>query len=416
MSTPEAVEDGEGAGTGRWINRNVIGLGINRFLSDFGHEAGTSILPLFLTAIGAPAMALGTIEGVADAVSAFAKLGGGWLGDRVRRRRPWAALGYALTGITTGLYGSFLAWPWILFVRTVGWAGRGLRSPLHDAILTDSIPAWARGRAFGLDEAADTAGAIAGPLAALAIVSLLAGGSDGLGAYRLAFWLAAIPGVLAAVTMMTLVRETGHPLLDGVSLRGALALMPPRFRRYLLALFVFGCGDFSHTLLILYAVQSLTPGHPVRAGAIAIQLYTLHNVLYAAGAYPVGALADRFGKHRFLIAASGLAVAMNLLLAFGAPTLPLLVAVFGLAGAHYAAQQTLERAIAADLAPPHARSTAFGVLAAVNGVGDLVASVAVGTLWTAVSPQAAFGFSLAVTAAGTVVIALVLGRLSAGEA
>jgi len=155
-----------------WINRNVIGLGINRFLSDFGHEAGTAILPLFLTAIGAPAFALGAIEGVADALSSFAKLFGGWLGDNVERRRPWTAIGYLITGVTTGLYGLFGVWPWTLLVRGLGWAGRGLRSPLHDALLTDSVPAWARGRAFGFDEAADTAGAIAGPLAALAIIAL----------------------------------------------------------------------------------------------------------------------------------------------------------------------------------------------------------------------------------------------------
>ena len=112
-----------------WLNRNVVGLAINRFLSDFGHEAGTAILPLFLTAIGAPAIALGVIEGVADALSSFAKLFGGWLGDRVERRRPWAAAGYLLTGLTTGLYGTFPWWPWTLIVRTIGWAGRGLRSP-----------------------------------------------------------------------------------------------------------------------------------------------------------------------------------------------------------------------------------------------------------------------------------------------
>jgi hypothetical protein len=171
-----------------WLNRNVVGLAINRFLSDFGHEAGTAILPLFLTAIGAPAIALGLIEGVADALSSFAKLFGGWLGDRVERRRPWAAAGYLLTGLTTGLYGIFPWWPWTLIVRTVGWAGRGLRSPLHDALLTDSVPVSARGRAFGFDEAADTAGAVAGPLAALAIVSIGPRNDGGLHSFSVIFW------------------------------------------------------------------------------------------------------------------------------------------------------------------------------------------------------------------------------------
>ena len=114
-------------GRAGWINRNVIGLATNRFLSDFGHEAGTALLPLFLTAIGAPALALGVIEGVADAASSLAKLFGGWLGDNVERRRPWAALGYLLTGVTTGLYGLFAALALDRSSRgRLGWIGRGL--------------------------------------------------------------------------------------------------------------------------------------------------------------------------------------------------------------------------------------------------------------------------------------------------
>ena len=242
-----------------WLNRNVVGLAINRFLSDFGHEAGTAILPLFLTAIGAPAIALGLIEGVADALSSFAKLFGGWLGDRVERRRPWAAAGYLLTGLTTGLYGIFPWWPWTLIVRTVGWAGRGLRSPLHDALLTDSVPVSARGRAFGFDEAADTAGAVAGPLAALAIVSIGPRNDGGLHSFSVIFWLAAIPGILAALSILTLVRERKHPILHGETFTSSLQILPASYRRYLMGVFLFGCGDFSHTMLIMYAVQSLAP-------------------------------------------------------------------------------------------------------------------------------------------------------------
>jgi MFS family permease len=390
------------------LNRNVIGLGINRFLSDFGHEAGTAILPLFLAAIGAPAFALGVIEGVSDALSSFAKLFGGWLGDKVHRRRGWAALGYLITGVTTGLYGLFGGWPWILLVRAIGWAGRGLRSPLHDAILTDSVPAEARGRAFGFDEAADTAGAILGPLAALAIISLLAPSLGQLGAYHVGFWLAAIPGVLAAVSILVLVRETPHPLLGSVSFVDTLRRLPLPFRRYLAAIFIFGCGDFSHTLLILHAVQSLTPLLGPGAGLVAIQLYTLHNLLYAAGAFPAGVLADHFGKRGFLIVAYLLAILMNLILVVAEPSVGSLIIVFALGGSAYALQQSLERAIAADMVPPEVRSTGFGVLATVNGIGDLISSLAVGLLWSAFSTRAAFAFSLALTAAGTLAIIVAL--------
>ncbi len=393
---------------GVWFNRNVIGLGVNRFLSDFGHEAGTAVLPLFLTAIGAPVFALGVIEGVADALSSFAKLFGGWLGDRVERRRPWAAAGYLLTGVTTGLYGLFPIWPWTLFVRTLGWGGRGLRSPLHDALLTDSVPASTRGRAFGFDEAADTAGAVAGPLAALAIVSLLPSLNGDVKAFSIIFWLAAIPGVLAALSILLLVKERPHPTLSGTTFAGSLRLLPNRFRRYLAGVFVFGCGDFSHTLLIMYAVQSLTPHFGQSAGVIAIQLYALHNFLYAVGAYPAGVLADRFGKRRFLIAAYSLAALMNVLLIALAPSTLTLGLVFAIAGIAYAFQQSLERAIAADIVPMEVRSTGFGVLASVNGIGDLISSAIVGVMWTVFSPTVAFSYAFVLTCAGVIMTAVAL--------
>jgi len=155
-------------------------------------------------------------------------------------------------------------------------------------------------------------------------------------------------------------------------------------------------------MLILYAVQSLSPRHGAGAGAIVIQLYALHNALYAVGAYPAGMLADRYGKRGFLLAAYALAAAMNLLLIVLTPSTTTLAFVFILAGAGYALQQSLERAIAADLTPVEVRSTGFGVLAAANGVGDLVSSAIVGTLWTAVSPEAGFGYALVMTIAGAI--------------
>ena len=156
-------------------------------------------------------------------------------------------------------------------------------------------------------------------------------------------------------------------------------------------------------MLILYAVQALTPRYGQGAGAIAIALYALHNVLYAVGSYPVGALADRYGKRGFLLAAYALAAAMNLILIVAAPSIATLVVVFILAGAGYALQQSFERAIAADLTPVEVRSTGFGVLAAANGVGDLVSSAIVGALWTTVSPQVAFAYALGHEIGGAIV-------------
>lgn len=392
-----------------WISRDVIGLGLNRFLSDFGHEAGTAILPLFLAVLGAPPFALGVIEGVSDGLSSFSKLLGGWLGDRVRQRRPLAALGYVLTGITTGLYALAIAWPGVLIARAVGWAGRGLRSPLHDALLTDAVPPEARGRAFGFDEAADTLGAIGGPLAALALVAVFSQFHPTSDAYRLVFLLAIIPGLLAAACIIFLVSERTDRQLNNLSFRSSLKALPGPFRRYLVGVAIFGAGDFSHTLLTLRAVQLLSLTMPAaEAGNVAIALYAIHNAIYALGAYPFGALADRFGKRGLLIGAYALAAIMNILLISGTPSIALLALIFALGGTVYASQQSLERAIAADLAPAEIRSTGFGVLATVNGIGDFISSLIVGVLWSAFAPEAGFAYSLVLSIGGAVAITLAL--------
>jgi MFS family permease len=217
-----------------------------------------------------------------------------------------------------------------------------------------------------------------------------------------------VPGVLAAVSILALVKETPHPVLGNTTFAGALRQLPSSFRRYVAGVLIFGCGDFSHTLLILYAVQSLTPLNPHGAAATAIALYTLHNLLYAVGAYPAGAMADRYGKGRFLIGAYMLAALMNVVLVFISPSLLTLIVVFVLAGAAYAAQQSLERAIAADLVPVEVRSTGFGVLATANGIGDLISSCIVGILWSAFSPTVAFAYSLIVTCIGAIATTLAL--------
>ncbi|MCS6871092.1 MAG: MFS transporter [Anaerolineae bacterium] len=394
-----------------WLTRDVVGLALNRFLSDFGHEAGTAVLPLFLTLLGAPPFALGLIEAVSDGLSSAFKLVGGWIGDRLKDRRGFAAVAYAVTGVTTGMYGLASTWLGVLAARAVGWAGRGFRSPLHDSLLADAVPSEAHGRAFGLDEAADTLGAIGGPAVALLLVTAFATDESALSVFQLVFLLGMVPGILAAASIMFFVRERPNRTVSARSFGAALSALPLRFRRYLIGIAIFGAGDFSHTLLILYAVTVLSPNLGAEAAnSLAILLYTVHNLFYAVGAYPFGWLADRIGKRTMLIAAYCLAVLMNLLLV-GTPSAVLLVAlIFVLGGVVYAAQQALERAIAADLVDESVRSTGFGALAAVNGIGDFISSLVVGALWTAFSPSVAFGYSLLMTALGTAAIGYALRK------
>ncbi|GEM_PF-66144 len=384
-----------------WLNRNVVGMALASLFSDAGHEMATSILPLFLASIGAPPVALGVVEGIADAVSSLAKVWAGWLSDRVARRKPIAVFGYALTGVTTGMFALITAWPYVVAVRAAGWLGRGTRGPVRDALLADSVEASARGRAFGFHRAGDTLGAILGPAIGLVLMSLLAGHVDPKVSYQYIFAFTLIPGLLATCSFAFLVREHARNKRHAGGLLKAVRSLPIRFRLFLIAVGVFGAGDFAHSLLILRANSVLEPlVGTTQAGQLAMALYVWHNVLYAGMSYPIGALADRLGK-RLLLALGYLAAAvMGIGWLFLTPSIWHLGLLFALGGVYLAAEDALEGALAADLLPDDLRGTGYGVLATVNGVGDFLSSVIVGALWQSISPSAGFGYATGLFVAG----------------
>ena len=170
MSEPESTQPEP---SNRWLTRGVLGIGLASLLSDWGHEAATSILPAFLASLGSPAIALGIIEGISDGFSSFAKLAGGWIADRPRWRKPTGIVGYLATGLSTFGYAFAHSWPAILVMRGLGWIGRGSRGPSRDTLLADSVPPQQAGRAFGFERTMDTVGAVLGPLCATALIGLL---------------------------------------------------------------------------------------------------------------------------------------------------------------------------------------------------------------------------------------------------
>jgi MFS family permease len=371
--------------SGKWLNRNVVGIGTTSLFSDLSHETATTILPVFLSSIGAPPAALGIIEGIADAISSFAKMGSGYLSDKSGIRKPIAVVGYVLTAIATASFGFAKAWGHILIGRTVGWFGRGIRNPIRNAILTESTVPEAYGKTFGFERALDTAGAILGPLAALWLVTVFS--------YRQVFLLTLVPGTIAVLVFAFLVRARFRPPNPELTFRASLKNLPPRFKVFLIAAGVFGMGDFAHSMFILRATEVLTKSDPARAGELAISLYLVHNVIYGAASYPMGAIADRIGKKRVLLVGYFLGVITSLGLAFLDGAYGYLALIFVVGGFYIAVQDALEKAIAADLLSDELRGTGYGALATVNGIGDFVSSTLVGVLWTAVSPTAGFGFS-----------------------
>ena len=395
MNPPSRPGESDREAEESWLNRNVVGMGVSSLLSDWGHEMATAILPLFIVMIGGSPAALGVIEGASDGAATFAKLAGGRLADRARVRHVTASFGYLITGLATGSFALAQTWFELLTARTVGWMARGVRGPCRDNLLVESVPADKVGTAFGFHRSFDTLGAIVGPLCAMFLLHRIG--------FRSIFVLSLVPGVLSAVSFFFLVCEPKAECLENTrAFAGWKAAMPLAFRRFLVAVGAFGIGDFAHSMLILRAAQ-LT-GSSAKAMSVAVGLYVVHNVAHAIFDYPIGVVGDRYQRRYLLagwyvvnvIAAAGFAV--------GPTSLALLAVLFILEGTVMAAEETLESAVATDLLPANVHGTGFGILAGVNGVGDLVSSIVVGLLWTRVSAEAAFGYAAITSAIGSLLL------------
>lgn len=411
MSEREASAPTATTPTAGWLNRTVAGAGITSALGDFCYETTTVILPGFLAVLGIPAAALGLIEGIADAVAAFTKMVSGYIADKLGHRKLLVLIGYGLTPAGQALIALALGWPLLLLGRIVSWFGKGLRGPLRDAIVIQAVAPETRGRAFGFHRAADTIGAVLGPLLGVALL----GWAQGLhwdgeaGPFRLVLWVSVLPGVLAVLSFLTLVKDPEHSPNPALKFFGSLRGLPSRFKRYLGAVGLFGIGDFSHSLLILAATTLLTPSLGViRAAQVAGLLYVWRNVVQVAVSYPVGVLADRVGHLPVLIAgyALGVLTAALTALAFwaGVDSIGLLAGIFFIAGLYVAVQEALESTVTAEMVQPETLAISYGALGTVNGAAKFVSSATVGVVWTAVSPTLGFGLAALLMAAGTLAL------------
>lgn len=382
-----------------WVNRTVLGIGLASLFSDWSHEIATSVMPAFLATMGVAAAWLGIIEGVSDGLSSFAKMGSGYFTDHLQRRKPIAVVGYIVTGIGTAAFAlATSAWH-VLVARAGAWLGRGVRTPVRKALLAGAVTRETYGRAFGFERMMDTCGAIVGPATAFFLLPVFHHN------YPKLFAITLIPSMIAAALIAFLVREKERKPVPHISFGRRLKMLPAAYRRFVVAVGLFGAGAFAHTMLILLATQRLTPqwGAP-RAASIAVGLYVLHNVFYAAFAYVGGWFADRLPKRILLALGYTLALFMALAIIFLPPTVWTFVLIFILGGTNVALEETLEDSLCAELVDESQHGMAFGVLATVNGVGDFISSVVVGALWASVGIAAAFSYSAALFGVGAILI------------
>jgi MFS family permease len=383
----------------RWLTPGVRGIGAASLLADAGHEVPTSLLPTFLTStLGAPASALGVIEGISDGLAGAARLGGGALADDPHRRRTTAVGGYASTAVLSALIGAASnAWQ-VGVLRAGSWASRGLRVPARNALLADTVPTAAYGRAYGFERAMDNLGAIIGPLLALALIALFD--------TRTAILVSVVPGLLAVAAIVYAIRHTPRPKhreRQPIRLR-IRPVMRGELGRLLAAVAAFELGNIAATLLILRATDLLEPGRSLdEATQYAVALYVLYNVAAALTSVPAGRLADISTPVRVLMLGVGAFALAYLGFAFVGASVALLAGFFVAAGVGIGAVETAEHSAVATLARDDLRGSSFGALAAIQSFGNLIASSVVGILYVAISPTAAF-----LLPAGAMVVALLM--------
>ncbi len=375
-------------------------LGLVSMLMDISSEMIHSLLPLFMVGtLGASGLALGILEGMAEATALGVKVFSGALSDYLGKRKMLVVVGYGLGALSKPLFAIAGAMPMVTTARLLDRVGKGIRGAPRDALLADLTPQAVRGAAFGLRQALDTVGACAGPLLASGLMLLWA--ND----FRRVFWIAVVPGALAVLLLLVGVREQvparSHERVNPLR-RDQLRQLDRQYWWLVGLGSLFMLARFSEAFLVLRA-QERGMGLaqvPLVMGAM--------SFIYALVAYPFGKLADRFSHKPLLAAGLLVLVAADAVLAMAAGWQGVIAGVL-LWGLHMGMTQGLLAAMVADAAPPHLRGTAFGLFNLASGIALLAASALAGLLWDRYGPASTFGAG-ALLALLTLAVLVVLPR------
>jgi len=382
------------------IHPNVLALGATSLLTDVSSEMLVPILPLFVTVtLGASVSSLGVIEGIAECTASVLRLSSGWLSDRIGQRKPFAAFGYAFSGVARSAMAFASSWGVVLAMRFTDRLGKALRTPARDALLADSTADAHLGRAFGLHRAMDTLGAALGPL--LGWWLLTRWHSLGAESYRRIFLVSGIPAALAVLVLLAFVKAAPAAPRVARTLAQQAGALGPAFRRFLVVDAAFQLGNSSMAFVLLR-----TQAAGWSASQVSL-VYLAYNLAYALLAWPFGALSDRIGRRPLLFAAYAVYAGAYALLALAATHWGV-VAAFLLLAVHSALIEGQARSLLADLVPRDLRATAYGVHATVAGLALLPASIVAGALWDRVGPAAPFALGAGLALLAAVLLAALL--------
>lgn len=375
----------------RALPRTIWLLGFTSLFMDTSSELIHSLLPLFLVSgLGASALAVGLIDGLAEAAASFTKIASGALSDWLRHRKWLAVFGYGLSALTKPLFPLAAGAEAVFAARLFDRLGKGIRGAPRDALVADVTPAELRGAAYGLRQGLDTVGALAGPLLAAALMWLFAGDM------RAVFWVACIPAILAVLVLAIGVPEP-RIAQDGPRPfplhRSELARLGRGFWLFAGAIMLLLLPRFSEAFLLLRGQE-----RGLGAAQVPLVLAAM-NLVAALVSAPAGRLSDRVGRRGLILL--GFAVLLLCHVTLSAAATPALVFVgAALWGLHLGVTQGVLSAFVADLAPADLRGTAFGVFHLVSGLAILVGSLAAGWLWDHIGAAAMFAMAAGVGGAG----------------
>ena len=367
------------------VHPDVVKLGLVSFLTDLSSEMIFSVFAIFFTTVaGASAALLGLVEGLADLSASSLNYYAGWLSDRSGKRKVFTLAGYGFSTLAKVILLISSSITGLTIFRVIERLGKGFRGPPRDAWLASVADKANRGYAFGVHKALDKSGAVLGPLIAYGLLRWL---GDGAATYRILFWVALVPAVLAVVTL-ALIKDQPAPERSRENLFETIKLLSPVFKRYLLTAGVFSLAYFSFGFLLLRA-------HSVGFSVTdTVLLYALFNISCVIASPLIGKLSDRLGRPRMIMLGYATYAFMSLGFAFANAKWQVLV-LFVLYGIFYAIDEAQNKAFIADIEAER-RASAMGLYNLVTGVVYLPASLIAGALWL-LNPASAF--LLAATAA-----------------
>jgi MFS family permease len=371
--------------------RNIYAFGIISLLNDTATEMAYWVLPAFLATLGAGPAQLGVIEGIAESVASFSQLFSGYLADHIKRRKPVVVAGYFIANAVKPLLAIVTAWPQILLIRFCDRLSKGFRSAPRDVMVAESVPKNRLGAAYGLIQSMDSAGAVAGPIAALVLLSHFG--------IRSVFWAAAVPGALCVLAALLGIRETRRAAPGGqpraavptpevpAALRSRERIaLPGSFYSVLIAVTLFSLGNSSDMFLVLRA-QNVG----IRV-ALAPLLGLVFNITYTLASWPAGWFSDHVSRR--LVASVGYVIFAGVYFVFGrAPSTMAIWIAMAVYGFYYALTQPVLKALVVDTVGENVRGRALGIYFFVTSVATLAASLITGQLWKHYGAGIPFYFS-----------------------